>query len=160
MTKWAVDVLSRLDGKESNHFVYSIDRNKVREGFVKQLKVAHMKNLQNRSDRMVWMEGKHLHMYNMSSFFETPPERMIQAFKDGIAGYSTNAFYQDTKKYRYEIVFYGAVFTFFDSVVIHSLDHDVGAQPADHVTTIETGRREYFRKAGAVAKRVAEEPDF
>lgn len=160
--KWASRIRERLSGKEGQYFVHSIDRNKIRDGFVKLSNETLMKQVEGRSERMVWLEGKTLHLYNMSNFLDAVDKNtMITSFREGIRCYSDNSFYRDGKKYENEIVFYGAIFTFFDSVIIHTLQSsNIKSNALYQKTIIDTGRRAFFSKYGGVGEKETKQEDF
>jgi len=137
--------------------VVSIDRNAIRKDFVKFLNDMYMKKMEGRIDRMVWMEGKHLHIENLSTLFVIEPSEIINQYRSGIIQYKENNI-----KDNMERCLYGAIFNFFDDVTIHSGERDnLGANWKYTNTLIETKRREYFLKSKIPAiRKIVEDPNF
>lgn len=137
--------------------VVSIDRNAIRKDFVKFLNDMYMKKVEGRIDRMVWMEGRHLHIENLSTLFVIEPSEIINRYRSGIIQYRENKI----KDYM-ERCFYGVIFNFFDDVTIHSGELDnLGVNWKYKNTLIETKRRKYFSKSKIpVIRKIVENPDF
>lgn len=124
--------------------IYSvrIDRDEIRDDFVKFLNDAYMEKVQKRAPRMVWRVGKVLHVVNLSSLFVVEPGDFLADWKKGIAKA------QSLKEMDHaDNCLWGTVFQLFDSVQIHSLTHDPPRDYwGDSVTALPTDRKKILAK--------------
>ncbi len=137
--KWIYYVLSAED---VNYSVVSFDHNGIRDSFVDFLDRVIAGKDKKRVGRMVWRENKHLHIINLSSFYEVEPEKMIYDFKKGLE----NAF-NDKNVSKESRFLFNAIMHFFDDITIHSMESDgLGINWKDNKIVIPTRRKEYYRK--------------
>lgn len=125
-------------------FSVSFKKEAIRDDITESINSTYMEKAGGRADRMAWREGKILHIVNLSSLFVIDPEEIIEAYSEGIQNAFTHSLDNEADE-----CFYGTILTFFDQVMIHSLEYDaLGAMEADNVTVIETRREEYFKPLG------------
>jgi hypothetical protein len=116
----------------------------IRDDFVAFMNKTHMEKVQNRAPRMAWPEGFEFHLVNLSSFLVIEPNKIIEAWGDGIEKANSNAHKDPADKCLYE-----TVADYFDSMKIHSMESDaLGINWKDEVTVIPTDRQARFKKYG------------
>jgi hypothetical protein len=122
-------------------FSVKLYRDAVRDDYVKILNDAYMEKVQKRAPKMAWREGRTFHIVNLSSLLVTDPNDFISEWRKGIAEA------QSLKPDRAHECLWDATFGLFDSVDIHSMVTDpVSANWGDTVTSIPTGRRQFYAK--------------
>jgi hypothetical protein len=124
--------------------IYSvrIDRDKIRDDFVKFLNDGYEEKVQKRAPRIVWREGKVLHVVSLSSFFVEEPGEFIADWKKGITKAQSLQKMNDTDN-----CLWNTVFLLFDSVQIHLFSTDPGQHYwGDSVTAIPTDRKKVGEK--------------
>src|ERR1017187_106645 len=123
-------------------FSVKIEREAVRDDFVKLLNDTDMKKAQKRFPKMAWREGMVLHLVNPSSLFVVEPSEFISLWRKGIAKAQSLKPMDPA-----DTCLWSATFTLFDSVQIHSAETDpFSANWGDSVTAIPTDRQKIYAK--------------
>ncbi len=65
-------------------FSVSFDGDAIRDDYTAFLNKGHLEKVQNRAPRMTWREGTALHLVNLSSLMVIEPEKIIDAWREGI----------------------------------------------------------------------------
>ena len=150
-----VDLNDKYNPPWSLFFGVHISEESIRDDYAKILNDLYMKQVQHRIekiDRMVWREGKNLHMTNLSSFFiVVEPSSMVNEIKEGIED-SCNFKIEDKARK----CLYGTMVTLFDKVIIHHYSNvsdelwvrkgdDFRKNKKDYPAILETKTEEYKR---------------
>ena len=135
--KWCEQIKGvDLQQKYSQGVLFSVSVNEeaVREDFVKFLNALYVQKVPNRTLRMVWREGKTLHVVNLSNVRVRDREKIINEFKKGISLYNQNQFIDKGGP-----CLYGTIVSLFDNLTIHSMVTDPrGVQWIDTPTVLST----------------------
>ncbi|MBX9630525.1 MAG: hypothetical protein K2X67_08390 [Burkholderiales bacterium] len=109
----------------------------IRDSYTDFLDKSHLEKVQNRVPKMAWREGAQLHLINLSSFFDTEPNRVIAEWRKGI-----ELDIADQLKDPSDVCLYRTLTSMFDSLHIHSMEADaLGQRWTDAVTVIPTERQ-------------------
>ena len=117
----------------------SFDGDSIRDDFVATLDAPLLDKVGHRTAHMVWREGTTLHLENLSTLMEIPPDSQIAGWRRGIersmAGHELD---------RAEQCVFGSTTSLFDSVTIHSGIWDAARLSLlkDSLTTISTDRKQ------------------
>ena len=122
--------------------VFSVSYNgeAIRDDYVKFLNSSYMKDVEGRTDRMVWRDRAVLHLKNIFSFFHGDKEAFVNQWRSGMQRAPRSELTNDGDK-----CLFGTAVQLFDQVSIHTLTSKAGlALDTDAVTTIATDRRKHF----------------
>src|SRR5688572_7974401 len=56
----------------------------IRDSYAAFLNKSHLDKVKDRTEKMAWREGTHLHLVNLSSFFVVEPRKVIAEWRKGI----------------------------------------------------------------------------
>jgi hypothetical protein len=126
---------------------FSFNADAIRNDFALTLDGLYMQKIENRSDRMVWVDQKNLHLYSLSSFFVLSSEEFDASWREPL---------DEAKHAKYRsrtdpgVCVFGTVSMFFDHVYIHHLDFDtLGTLTGETITEIDNERPKRAKALGS-----------
>lgn len=115
----------------------------IRMSYAALLDEAYMEKVNDRSDRMAWVEGTTLHMESLGNLMDLEHEVFIQEWREGIRRAEAYETTDDEDR-----CLYGSVTSLFDQLVIHTADHDGIQWVNEEEVLIPIGTRDELRAKG------------